>query len=98
MCIVLCLEITNIIGRVFFKCETQSGPRYRLFVSNYKNYTPNHTPECDCVGVVKCKCKCKIKLTSISVTLRWLSVTPLTSRRRCRGRCGGNPEEAFRKE
>ena len=41
------------------------------------------------------KCKCKIKLTSISVTLRWLSVTPLTSRSRCRGRCGGNPEEAI---
>src|SRR6266536_1637389 len=39
--------------------------------------------------------KCKIKLTSISVTLRWLSVTPLTSRSRCHGRCGGNPEEAI---
>src|SRR5260221_6567350 len=44
------------------------------------------------------KCKCKIKLTSISVTLRWLSVTPLTSRRRSRGRCGGNPEEVIEEE
>src|SRR5260221_8861930 len=44
------------------------------------------------------KCKCKIRLTSISVTLRWLSVTPLTSRRRSHGRCGGNPEEAIEEE